>query len=308
MDEQPLSPLSPAISVSTTVALPRQQPNATSRVDVRGIFKHLRRHLPLWVGLVILGFFLALVVAAPLIATHDPLEQDLLNRLKAPSAQHWFGTDELGRDVFSRVVYGTRVSLPSAVVVVILVTVIGSLLGAVAGFYGGLIGGVIMRLADLTLAFPGIVLALAIASLIGPSLQNMLLAACFVLWPEYARLMRSQVLVIRSQEYVTAARSYGMPERQILFKHVLPNAWTPLLIKAALDVGGILLLVSALSFFGLGIRPPTPEWGAMISEGQAKFFNWWIATFPGLAIFFVMLGFNLVSEGLRDWLDPRERQ
>ncbi len=266
----------------------------------------VRRYRALVLGMALISFFLALIPFAPLVATHDPFAQDLGQRLKAPSAEHLFGTDELGRDVFSRVIYGARVSLPSAIFVVITVFVVGSLLGAMAGFFGGFLGGLIMRLADVTLAFPGLVLALAIASILGPSLNNMLIAACFVLWPEYARLMRAQVLVIRAQDYVVAARAYGAPEWRILLRHVLPNAWTPLIIKAALDIGGILLLVSALSFFGLGITPPTPEWGAMIAEGQAKFFYWWLATFPGLAIFLVILGFNLMSEGLREWLDPHK--
>lgn len=161
-----------------------------------------------------------------------------------------------------------------------------------------------MRVADVTLAFPSIVLALAISAFLGPSLTNAILAACIVLWPEYARLMRSQVLVVRSFDYVMAARSLGMREADILLRHVLPNAWTPLIIKAALDVGSIILLVSALSFLGLGVTPPTPEWGAMIALGRTKFYQWWLATFPGLAILLVILACNLLSEGLRNWLDP----
>lgn len=278
----------------------------TPRKIHHNTWSYWRRYGALLCGAALIGFFLILIPLAPLVATHDPLAQDLGQRLKPPSAQHFFGTDELGRDVFSRIIYGTRISLPSAIIVVIIVVVIGSLLGAIAGFFGGLVGGLIMRLADITLAFPGLVLALAIASILGPSLNNMLIAACFVLWPEYARLMRAQVLVIRTQDYVIAARSYGSPEWRILWRHILPNAWTPIIVKAALDIGGILLLVSALSFFGLGITPPTPEWGAMIAEGQAKFFHWWLATFPGLAIFLVIFGFNLMSEGLRDWLDPHK--
>jgi peptide/nickel transport system permease protein len=173
-----------------------------------------------------------------------------------------------------------------------------------AGYFGGVMDEVIMRLADILLAFPSIVLALAISAFLGQGLENAIIAACVVLWPEYARLMRSQVLVIRGADFVIAARSVGARDSNILLRHVLPNAWTPLIIKAALDVGGIILLVSALSFLGLGVTPPTAEWGSMIALGRTKFYQWWLATFPGLSILIVILACNLLSEGLRDWLDP----
>jgi peptide/nickel transport system permease protein len=268
------------------------------------LWKHARKYPSMWVGLTVLLLFLLVIVFADQIAQQDPLAQDLTFRLKPPTAEHWFGTDELGRDIFSRVVHGARVSLPASFFVVIIGVAVGSFLGALAGFTGGLLDDVIMRVADVTLAFPSIVLALAISAFLGPSLTNAIIAACIVLWPEYARLMRSQVLVIRSFDYVTAARSLGMPELYILVRHVLPNSWTPLIIKAALDVGGIILLVSALSFLGLGVTPPTAEWGAMIALGRTKFYQWWLATFPGLAILAVIMACNLLSEGLRNWLDP----
>lgn len=268
------------------------------------LWKHARKYPSMWVGLVVLLIFLLIIVFANQIAQQDPLKQDLAFRLKPPSAEHWFGTDELGRDIFSRVIHGAQVSLPASFVVVIIGVALGSFLGAVAGFTGGFLDDAIMRVADVTLAFPSIVLALAISAFLGPSLTNAIIAACIVLWPEYARLMRSQVLVIRSYDYVTAARSLGMPELSILIQHILPNSWTPLIIKAALDVGGIILLVSALSFLGLGITPPTAEWGAMIALGRTKFYQWWLATFPGLAILAVIMACNLLSEGLRNWLDP----
>jgi peptide/nickel transport system permease protein len=253
----------------------------------------------------VLAVFMVLVVAAPVIATHDPLAQDMPNRLDPPSAAHLFGTDELGRDMFSRTIYGAQISLPMALVVVTISLLGGSLLGALAGFFGGALDDAIMRLADVTLAFPAVVLALAISALLGPSLINAAIASCFVIWPEYARLMRSQVLVMRAQDHVVAARALGATEMNILLHHVLPLCWTPLMIKAALDVGGVILLLSALSFLGLGVRPPTPEWGAMIAIGRTKFYEWWMSTFPGLAILFVILGCNLLSEGLRNWLDPK---
>ncbi|MBL8131967.1 MAG: ABC transporter permease [Anaerolineae bacterium] len=270
----------------------------------RRILKHLRKYPSLWIGLTILVAFLLMTLFADVIAPTDPLAQNLRDRLDAPSAAHPFGADELGRDIYSRVVHGARISLPASFVVVIISVVVGVLLGAVAGFFGGALDAAIMRTADVTLAFPSVVLALAISAFLGPGLTNAIIAASVVLWPEYARLMRSQILVVRAQEYVVAARALGAREASILFRHVLPNAWTPLIVKAALDVGGIILLVSALSFLGLGVQPPTPEWGAMIALGRTKFFQWWLATFPGLAILLVILACNLISEGLRNWLDP----
>lgn len=269
------------------------------------VTEHMRHYPSFWVGLIVLSIFLVLIFAAPLIATHDPLAQDMPSRLDPPSAEHLFGTDELGRDMFSRTLYGVQISLPMALIVVLISVVGGSMLGAIAGFFGGFFDEAIMRVADVTLAFPSIVLALAISALLGPSLVNAAIASCIVIWPEYARLMRSQVLVMRGQDHVVAARSIGASEMRILLRHVLPMCWTPLIIKAALEVGGVILLLSALSFLGLGVRPPTPEWGAMIAIGRTKFYEWWIATFPGLAILFVILGCNLLSEGLRSWLDPK---
>ncbi len=265
---------------------------------------HIRKYPSLWIGLAVLVVWLLIIIFASQIAPTDPLAQNLSERLAPPSSAHWFGTDELGRDIFSRVIHGARISLPAAFFVVLVSVTIGSLLGAAAGFTGGRLDDLIMRAADVTLAFPSVVLALAISSFLGPSLTNAIIAACIVLWPEYARLMRSQVLIVRSFEYISAARSLGIPERRILLYHILPNAWTPLIIKAALDIGGIILLVSALSFLGLGVQPPTPEWGAMIALGRTKFYQWWLATFPGLAILVVIFACNLLSEGLRDWLDP----
>lgn len=278
-------------------------------MGARRIWRQIRQRPMLWVGGLILFWFALCIVFAPLIATHDPNAVDTRReaRNQPPSAAHWFGTDELGRDVFSRVVYGARVSIPAAVVVVAAVFLIGTTLGAVAGYFEGWLGALIMRVADVTMAFPGLVLALAIAAILGPSLTNMLIAACVVLWPVYARLMRSQVLTLRSQEFVLAARAQGMRELRVLWRHVVPNALTPVLITAALDIGSILLLLAALSFFGLGVDINTPEWGAMVAAGQRKFLYWWLAAFPGLAIFLVILGVNLVVEGLRSWLDPRTR-
>lgn len=266
---------------------------------------HIRRYPSFWVGVVMLAVFAGMIFFAPQLAPANPNKQDIARRLKPPTAQAIFGTDELGRDVYSRVVYGAQVTLPASLIVVIISMSVGGFLGAAAGFFGGLIDDVIMRFADITLAFPAVVLALAISALLGPSLNNAIIAACAVLWPEYARLIRSQVIVARTHEYVTAARMLGRRELGILVRHVLPNTWTPIIIKAALDVGGVILLVSALSFIGLGVTPPTSEWGSMVALGRTRFYQWWVATFPGLAILMAILACNLLSEGLRNWLDPR---
>ncbi len=293
--------------VTESVTRPAQLNAASTGRFLLALQHSAQRYPELWIGAAILSLWAVVVLFAPFIAPYDPLAQNLSDRLKPPSVAHPFGTDELGRDIFSRVVYGAQISLPTATVVVLISLLVGSLLGALGGYFGGILDTVLMRLADVTLAFPSIVLALAISAFLGPSLTNAAIAACIVVWPEYARLMRSQVLVVRSQDYVTASRSIGTPEIGILLRHVLPNAWTPLIIKAALDVGGIILLVSALSFLGLGVAPPTPEWGAMISLGRTKFYQWWLATFPGLAILTVILASNLLSEGLQHLLDPGYR-
>lgn len=284
-------------------------PPLSRRLKPRAWALRLRRYPALSLGIAILAVFATCIVFAPLIANHDPnrINTSREARNQPPSAVHWFGTDELGRDVFSRVVYGARVSIPSAVAVVSMVFVIGTALGAFAGYFDSWLSALVLRIADVTMAFPGLVLALAIAAMLGPSLGNMLAAACFVLWPVYARLMRAQVLTLRSQEFVLAARAMGMPEWRILWRHIVPNALTPVLITAAMDIGSILLLLAALSFFGLGVDINTPEWGAMVAAGQRKFLYWWLAVFPGLAIFLVIFGVNLVVEGIRDWLDPRTR-
>jgi peptide/nickel transport system permease protein len=259
-------------------------------------------------GAAIILFWIVVAVAAPLVAPYDALEQHIEERLSPPSARYLFGTDELGRDVFSRVVYGARISLPVGLIVILFSMVAGALMGAVAGFLGGVADTLLMRLADITLAFPSIVLALAIASVLGPSLKNALIAMILVWWPEYARLMRGQVLTIKNNEYVTAARAIGVPGRRILARHIAPNASAPIVVKASLDAGSAILTITALSFIGLGAVPPTPEWGAMISMGRFKFYDWWLTAFPGLAVLSVVLGFNFLGDGLRDAFDPRLRE
>jgi ABC-type dipeptide/oligopeptide/nickel transport system permease subunit len=257
------------------------------------------------VGVVVLVFWVVLALVDPVLPLADPLRQSVTTALRAPSADHWFGTDELGRDVFSRTLWGVRSSLPLAVALVAGSLLIGSVLGAVAGFVGGVVDEVIMRIADLVFAFPTIILAMVVAAALGPSLTNAVIALLVVSWPNYARVMRALVLGARNQEYVVAGRLLGAGPFTSLRRDVLPNVSAPMLVLAMLDFGNQILLLAGLSFLGLGAVPPTPEWGSMVSDGVEQFSSWWLATFPGLAIFTVVVAFNLIGDTLRDALDPR---
>ncbi|HEY8448287.1 MAG TPA: ABC transporter permease [Thermomicrobiales bacterium] len=269
----------------------------------------LRRQPMALAGLGVVLTWLLLGILAPVLPLQDPIYQDLSVRLRPPSRDHIFGTDELGRDMVSRVIYGARVTVPAGIAVILVTATFGSLLGAIAGHFGGLVDSVIMRLSDAILSFPSIILAMAITAIRGgPGLSNALIAVGFVLWPEYARLMRSQVLAIRAQEFVTAADALGASRMRILFRHILPSTDAPLVVKATLDVGAAIVLTAGLSFLGLGAVPPTAEWGAMIKLGADKGLQyWWYAAFPGLAIMSVVMGLNFFGDGLRDALDPRRR-
>jgi len=283
------------------------QPSLPTSADspIRRSLRALRRNPMAMLGLYIILFWAVAAIIAPFTSMREPLAQTINDRLQAPSAQYWFGTDELGRDVFSRVIYGARISLPIGFVVIMFAMTMGSLVGASAGYIGGMYDLLIMRVADITLAFPSIVLALAIAAVLGPSITNALIAMILVWWPEYARLMRSQVLSVKNNEYVTAAVALGGSRGRVLVRHILPNTFAPILVKASLDAGSVILSIAALSFIGLGAVPPTPEWGAMISTGRYQFYSWWLTTFPGLAILTVVLGYNFLGEGVRDSFDPR---
>jgi peptide/nickel transport system permease protein len=216
------------------------------------------------------------------------------------------GTDALGRDVFSRTLHGATYSIAIAVCVVFAAVSIGSALGAISGFFGGLLGGAIMRLVDVTLSFPPVLLAMAVTASLGPGLQNAGIAMVVVWWPIYARLMRGQVLEVKERDHVEAAIAGGASRWRLLTKHILSLCWTPTLINATMDFGQVVLLAASLSFIGLGAKPPTPEWGSMISEGATSFYSWWIAFGPGMAILTVVLGFNFIGDGIRDYLDPRK--
>ncbi|MBR3192954.1 nickel transporter permease [Bosea sp. (in: a-proteobacteria)] len=258
------------------------------------------------VGLVIVLALLLLAAFAPLIAPHDPLAQALDQRLLAPSAKHLFGTDALGRDIFSRVVYGTRVTLVIVMLVVITVGPLGLLIGCAAGYFGGWVDTVLMRITDVFLAFPRLVLALAFVAALGPGLENAVIAIAFTAWPPYARVARAETMIIRNADYISAMRLQGASQMRIVLKHVVPMCVPSLIVRTTYDMAGIIIIAAGLGFLGLGAQPPIPEWGAMISTGREQIFDqWWVATFPGIAICVVALGFNLLGDGLRDVLDAR---
>ena len=255
-------------------------------------------------GLAVVGAWLVIAIFAPLIGPDNPLAQNF-GILAAPSSAHWFGTDELGRDVLSRVLAGARVTLPLSVLLVVIAMLIGAVLGGFAGFLGGWADVALMRLADLFFAFPGIILALAVAAALGPQLRNAVIAVVAVSWPSYARLVRSLVLTARTAPYVVSSRMLGASGWRVLFTDIRPNIAGPVLVLAALDLGNAVLLLSGLSFLGLGAQPPTAEWGAMVAEGTQNFNDWWVGVFPGLAILTAVLAFNFIGDALRDALDPR---
>jgi peptide/nickel transport system permease protein len=259
---------------------------------------------PVVAGALLVFFWVAVALTVQWWAVDDPLAL-AGKRLARPSADNWLGTDALGRDVLSRTLHGAQHSLPIALAVIAAAVAVGATLGAVAGFLGGLVDAVVMRLVDITLSFPAILLAMAVTASLGPGLWNAALAMIIVWWPVYARLMRAQVLAVREREHVEAAVAAGASGPRTLFAHILPLCWSPVLINATMDFGQVVLLVASLSFIGLGASPPTPEWGQMISEGAQKFYQWWIAFGPGVAILSVVLGFNFLGDGLRDFLDPR---
>ncbi len=270
------------------------------------IYRKLLRQKSAVIGASILLFFILVAILAPLIATHEPREADVIQRLKGWSSEHYFGTDKVGRDIFSRVVYGSRISIKIGVVAMTFSISIGALLGMIAGYYGGWLDNIIMRLMDMMLALPSILLAMVIVTILGQSLTNAIIAVSIVYIPQYARILRASVLKIREQEYVTAARVVGASDFRILATAVLPNCLAPLIVQATLGMGGAILDAAGLSFLGLGAEVGEPEWGAMLNENRAliRTAPWTVMT-PGVAIFLIVLGFNLLGDALRDVLDPQ---
>lgn len=259
------------------------------------------------VGLTIAGLWLLIAIFAPLLAPHDPLAQEFAIT-EAPSGAHLFGTDELGRDVLSRVLMAARNSLPLAVLLVLCAGTLGTVLGLIAGYVGGFVDGLIMRLADLFSAFPAIVLAMVVTASLGPSTRNAVLALVTVLWPVFARVVRALVMAVGRSEYVQAFRLHGASAKRAMWKEILPNIVGPVTVLVTIYLADALLMLAGLSFLGLGTQPPAPEWGSMISVGTQYFQNWWMATFPGLAIFSAALAFNFIGDGLRDVFDPQSQQ
>ncbi len=272
----------------------------------------LRKNKLSFTALIIILSLVVIAIITPIIApfpSHIYGDVNPQDKLLAPSRVYFLGTDEVGRDLFSRVLYGTRISLLGSLIAVAMGLLIGVPLGLMAGYYGGFIDEIIMRIVDMFLSFPPLLLAMAIAAFLGPSLQNAILALIIAWWPWYTRLIRGQVVSIKEREFVRAAHAIGTPSWQIMFKHILPNCISPIIVQASMDLGGIILTLAALSFLGLGAQAPTPEWGLMLTTSRKYFLNaWWYSTFPGMAIFITVLSFNLLGDGLREILDPKTKK
>lgn len=275
---------------------------------LRSVKKMFRSNYLFTLGVMICLLWILAAVLAPVIAPYDPIAQDLTLRLNAPSPDHLFGTDNFGRDIFSRVIYGGRYSLLAGCLTVVIAGLIGTFYGAVAGYVGGQVDNVMMRISEMILSFPSLILAMIINAVMGSNLFNTMFALVIVAWPTYARLMRSVVLSVKENEYVTASEALGASKIRILMKEIIPNSISSVLIMATTDIGNQILMFSTLSFLGLGSAPPTPEWGMMVSDGVDYFNKFWVAGFPGLAIFTMAVGANFIGDGLRDLLDPKLRK
>ena len=283
------------------------EPRLLAPVTPRSTWKSPWKRGTVIAGFTVAAFWLIVLITLPWWAPYKPLEA-VGARLQAPSWHHLFGTDALSRDVFTRTLYGSRQTIPVSVAVIVCAVAIGTVLGSLAGFFGGWIESVVMRLVDVTLAFPPIFLAMAVAAALGPGLRNAFFAMVIVWWPIYARLIRGQVQAVKHRDHIQAAVSIGATRWRILRKHVLPLSFTPALINATLDLGQVVILTATLSFLGLGAKPPSPEWGAMITEGAQFFYQWWIAVAPGIAILTVGMSFNFLGDGLREALDVRAKR
>ncbi|PTX51202.1 peptide/nickel transport system permease protein [Gemmobacter caeni] len=289
-----------------------RDPNPTSRRQAKlgqlwlGWLR-LKRNPLAMAGLVIIGLLLVIAAFAPVLATHDPIAQNLQNRLQPPlTPGHWLGTDDFGRDIWSRIVYGSRITLYIIALVAVTAPLIGLMVGTVAGYFGGWVDAVLMRLTDIFLAFPRLILALALVAVLGPGIENAVLAIALTAWPPYARVARAETLTVRNSDYIAAVRLQGAGAGRVIWGHIVPMCLPSVIIRVTLDMAGVILIAAGLGFLGLGAQPPLSEWGLMISAGRKYLFEqWWVATMPGLAIFIVSLGFNLLGDGLRDVLDPR---
>ncbi|MCW5853458.1 MAG: ABC transporter permease [Anaerolineae bacterium] len=273
------------------------------------VFRQLRRNRGALVGLAIIIFMVIVAFAAPLIAPYDPLEQVVADALKPPSPEHLFGTDDVGRDMLSRIIYGGQITLRVGLISVTIAGTIGTLLGIIAGFYGGWLDTLIMRLIDILLAFPGLLLALTIIAILGPGLFNVMIAVGIGGIPSYTRVARGTTLTVRERDYVMSGRVTGCSDLRIMFRYILPNVLPPLIVLATVGVAGAILTAAGLSFLGLGAQPPTPEWGSMLTNGRTYLRQaWWFTMFPGLAVMVTVLAINMFGDGLRDALDPKLRR
>jgi peptide/nickel transport system permease protein len=277
--------------------------------ELQFTLKLLRRNPSALGGFAVILAMVLMALSAPLLAPYNPIQISLADRLAPPSAAHWFGTDEIGRDILSRVMYGARISLWIGIVVVAIAGGLGAIIGAVAGYLGRSVDNVIMRVMDVILSFPPLVLAMALAAALGPSLNNAVLAVAFVMIPKFARMVRGEALAVKEKQFIAAARASGAGSFWIVWHHILPNCFSSVIVLGTLILGETILIAASLSFIGLGAQPPTPEWGAMISVGR-KFLmdQWWYATFPGVFILVTVIGFNIFGDALRDVLDPRIRR
>ncbi len=270
------------------------------------VFRRLLKNNFGMAGLIIVLLLFTVALAAPVLAPNDPSHVDTTNILSAPNAAHWLGTDELGRDVFSRMIFGARISLMVGFIAIGIATVIGVVLGAVAGYYGGAVDETVMRFVDVMLTIPTFFLILAVIAFLEPDIVNVMIVIGLTGWMSVARLVRAEFLSLKEQDFVIAARSIGQRDNRIIFRHILPNAMAPVLVSATLGVAGAILTESMLSFLGIGVQPPTPSWGSILTEGKNYIeFAWWLSVFPGLAILVTVLGYNLLGEALRDSLDTR---
>jgi peptide/nickel transport system permease protein len=297
------------MSVPDLVDDPKRAVRAARWAEFKVFVRRFMRNPLGVVGLVIVVLLLLCAAFAPLLATHDPYLPSLGDRLAAPSATYWLGADELGRDIYSRVIFGSRLTLLIVALVIVTSAPIGLIIGAVSGTVGGWVDVIFMRVTDVFLAIPKLLLALAFVAALGPGIVNAALAITLTAWPPYARLARAEALVVRNSDYVNAVRLAGASEFRIIVFHVIPMCLSSVIVRMTFDMAGIILTAAGLGFIGLGAQPPLPEWGAMISTGRKFIFDqWWVATVPGIAIFTVSLGFNLLGDAMRDLLDPHLRQ
>ncbi len=290
----------------TSLPVQDEQVVTKKRSQLKEVWRRFCRNKQAMIGLAMLLLLIFAAVFANVIAPYDPVEQNLLIRLQGPSAAHWFGTDELGRDIFSRILYGARISLTVGLIAVSISCVAGCALGAIAGYYGGILDTVIMRVSDIMMAIPSILLNISIVAALGTGLQNVMIAIGISSVPAYCRIMRASLLSLKNQEFVDASRVAGSTDFYIIMHHIIPNSLAPLIVQATLKIGGAILSCASMSFIGLGIVPPTPEWGAMLSTGRDFLRDApHLTAFPGLAIMFAVFSMNLIGDGLRDALDPK---